>query len=329
MSHSSSARAQRVAVDIDIDDPIISFARAVEAGMSERPRVLPCRFLYDARGSELFEQICDLPEYYLTRTETQILAKHSADIRELTGPVTMIELGSGFSTKTDYLLQAYTPNESNLKYVPVDVSEFAIRLAAKSIRDRHPSVEVAGIVGTYESAFPLFKKHSPSMVVFLGSTIGNFEPNEAEEFWCRVQESLLPGDFFLLGVDLVKDVATLEAAYNDSSGLTAEFMKNVFARMNRELGSDIDLDAIEHVAIYDEATRQIEISANFARDQEIFIEPLDSSIAVSAGESVMLEVSRKFVLDELVKYLSNYGLDTKQIFTDPRPWFAELLLQRV
>ena len=328
MGELSDTSARQVVIDATQEDPRLDFARAVDAGLSDRPRRLPCRFLYDARGSELFEQICDLPEYYLTRAEASILAEHAGAIRALTGQVSLIELGSGTSTKTDHLLSAYTADDTRVRYIPVDVSEFAIRVAARSIETRHRRVEVAGIVGTYESVFPLLKEHSPSMVVFLGSTIGNFDRHEAETFWRQVESNLCPGDFFLLGADLVKDAAVLEAAYNDAAGVTAEFMKNLFARMNRELGSGLDLDEIEHVAEYNSAAQQVEIFARFASDQEVVIQPLEQSIGIEAGETVLLEVSRKFVLEDLIEYVSKFGLDARHVFTDDEERFGDLLLQR-
>ncbi len=328
MNKPSVKTARQAVVDASEEDPLLQFAQEVEAGLRDRPMRVPCRFLYDARGSELFEQICDLPEYYLTRTEASILAQNAGTISALTGPVTLIELGSGTSVKTDHLLSAYTRHETRVRYVPVDVSEAAIQVAARSIEERHPKVEVRGIVGTYESAFPLFKDHSPSLVVFLGSTMGNFDRDESQRFWRQIEEHLCPGDFFLLGVDLVKDRAVLEAAYNDEAGVTAEFMKNIFVRMNRELGSDIDLDEIEHVAEFNPDEEQIEISARFHADQEVFIEPLDQTVFINAGESVLIEVSNKFVLDDLIEYVSDFGFETRMLFSDEKKRFADLLLQR-
>lgn len=328
MSKSSGRPARQALVDASEEDPLLQFAQEVESGLRDRPMRIPCRFLYDARGSELFEQICDLPEYYLTRTEASILAQNAGAISALTGPVTLIELGSGTSVKTDHLLSAYSRHHAGVRYVPVDVSESAIQVAARSIEQRHSKVEVRGIVGTYESAFPLFKEHSPSLVVFLGSTMGNFDRDESDQFWRQIEEHLCPGDFFLLGVDLVKDRAVLEAAYNDEAGVTAEFMKNLFVRMNRELGSDIDLDEIEHVAEFNSDEEQIEISAKFHSDQEVFIEPLDQTVFINAGESVLVEVSNKFVLDDLIEYVSDFGFETKRVFADEEERFADLLLQR-
>jgi L-histidine N-alpha-methyltransferase len=269
-----------------------------------------------------------LPEYYLTRAETEILKEHSKDICSLTGPVTLIELGSGTSVKTDYLLSAYANSRDRVRYVPVDVSEPSIQVAEENIRSRHPTVDVEGIVGTYESAFPKFDEHSPSMVLFLGSTIGNLEPDETEQFWRQIEESLSPGDCFLLGADLVKDVSVLEAAYNDSQGVTAEFMKNVFARMNRELGSDVDVGGIDHIAEYCTVAQQVEHFARFSSDQEVFIEPLESTVQIDAGESVLLEISRKFVLKDLVDYVDGFGFDTVSAFTDSEGRFADLLMRK-
>lgn len=328
MSDTSSAPAWHSALDAPWEEPHLEFAHAVAASLDEHPRRIPCRFLYDARGSELFERICELPEYYLTRAETSILARYSEQIRSTTGPVTLIELGSGFSVKTDYLLSAYASSSPHVRYVPVDVSETAIQTAARGIRDKHPTVGISGIVGTYESAFPLFGKYSPSMVIFLGSTIGNLGPLESEQFWGQVERNLLPGDFFLLGVDLVKGAEKLEAAYNDSQGVTADFMKNMFVRMNRELGSGIDVEKIEHIAVYNAEARQVEIFARFETSQEVFIEPLDLSFDIEAGESLLLEVSRKYVLEDLLPYLSEFGLETEDVFTDDEKQFADLLLQK-
>jgi L-histidine N-alpha-methyltransferase len=215
-----------------------------------------------------------------------------------------------------------------VRYVPVDVSETAIQTATGSIRGKHPTVEIAGIVGTYESALPLFGEYSPSMVIFLGSTIGNLGPLESERFWRQVGRNLAPGDFFLLGVDLVKGIDKLEAAYNDSQGVTAVFMKNLFVRMNRELGSGIEVEKIEHIAEYNAEAQQVEIYARFETAQEIFIEPLDLSFNIEAGESLLLEVSRKYVLEDLLPYVSEFGLETIEVFTDDEKRFADLLLRK-
>jgi L-histidine N-alpha-methyltransferase len=328
MIKSSSAPARNEAPGDTGEEAILEFATAVAGSLQERPKRIPCRFLYDATGSALFEEICGLPEYYLTRTEASILERYSGHVCSLTGPVTLIELGSGTSVKTDYLLSAYALDAESVRYVPVDISESAIHMAARAIRAKHPTVEISGIIGTYEEAFSLFGEHSPAIVIFLGSTIGNLGSFESELFWGQVRRSLNSGDYFLLGVDLVKDTSVIEAAYNDSKGVTAAFMKNIFVRMNRELGAGLDLEEIEHVAEYNCETCQVEIRARFRTAQELRIEPLDVAFDMEAGESVLLEVSRKYVLHDVVEYLSQFGLDTIETFTDDKSWFADLLLQK-
>jgi L-histidine N-alpha-methyltransferase len=309
-------------------DEILDFATAVAAGLTDSPRWLPCRFLYDAAGSALFEEITRLPEYYLTRTETSILERAALEIRDRTGPLTLLELGSGSSTKTSLLLSAYETTADTVRYVPVDVSEAAITDARKRLAQRHPDVEVEGFVGRYEESFSLFPRHSPLMVLFLGSTIGNFNQDESLRFWKRIAANLQPGDYFLLGADLVKDRGVLESAYNDSAGITAQFTTNLFGRMNRELDAGVDVSEVEHVARYNDEWQRIEIFARFHTTQAIRIGPLDLQVVVEAGEQVMVEISRKFVVNHLATYLSVFGFEVQRVFTDDRQWFAVLLLRR-
>lgn len=297
--------------------------------LTDSPPWLHCKYLYDETGSRLFDAICEQPEYYPTRTEHAILARHAADIAAATGPVSLIELGSGSSVKTDNLLAAYSVGERPVLYVPVDVSRAALEGAQRTIVARYPTVTVTGIVGTYESAFPLFSRFSPAMVMFLGSTIGNFNQQEADRFWSAVSDALCPGDYFLLGVDLVKDEAVLNAAYNDAAGITEQFTKNVFARINAELGASVDLAALEHVAAYNPVWQRVEIFVRFESDQDVYIAPLDRTITIAAGTAVMTEISRKFELDQVRDNLELYGFGVRRVFTDDREWFAVLLLQRM
>ncbi|MGD2136061.1 MAG: L-histidine N(alpha)-methyltransferase [Gemmatimonadales bacterium] len=303
-------------------------AHAVAVGLSDTPRWLPSRYLYDARGSALFEEITKQPEYYLTRTEAGILEHAVPEIAAATGAVSLIELGSGYSIKTSHLLNAYTAAHGRVTYVPVDVSQAALAAAQARIAEFHPAVVVAPIVGRYEEAFPLLRRHAPAVVAFLGSTIGNFNHGESLTFWRQVTNAMETGDHFLLGVDLVKEPAVLEAAYNDAAGVTPAFTKNLFARLNRELDAGIGLDAIEHVARYNEEWQRIEISGRFRTAQAVHVRPLGLTIEVGAGERVMTEISRKFVVHDLMRYLACYGLDTAHVWTDEREWFAVLLLRK-
>ncbi len=303
-----------------------TFAESVVAGLSDDPKWLHCRFLYDAEGSRLFEQITEQPEYYPTRTEAAILERHARDVQAITGPVTLVELGSGYSVKTEHLLRAYSADD--LTYVPLDVSVSALRAASESVAKNFPDVNFTGIHGPYASAFPVLANLSPQMVVFLGSTLGNLNEAEFDAFWSEISDNLPSGDFFLLGVDLVKDIATLEAAYDDPAGITARFTKNYFTRMNRELGSDLDLDVIEHVAAWNPDREAIEIRAHFHEAQTIRVESMDRDFEVAAGESILMEISRKFRLERLQTELQRFGLQTRRAFTDEREWFGMLLLER-
>ena len=307
---------------------IRDFANAVALGLSDTPRWLPARFLYDAKGSELFEQICKLPEYYLTRTEAAILSRSATTIREITGPVTMIELGSGSAVKTDHLLAAYAEAGRPVRYVPVDVSASILRVAADRIEETFPSVNVAGVHGEYEQAFPLLAEFAPTMLLFLGSTIGNMDHSESVAFWRRVCAAMPSGSFVLLGVDLMKDVDLLKAAYNDAGGVTARFTKNLFVRMNRELGAALDIDRIEHVARWNSEWRRIEIGARFETAQDLHVAPLDRTFRIEPGDRIMTEISRKFTIDELEAYLACFGLELIRTLTDDRRWFALMLFRK-
>jgi L-histidine N-alpha-methyltransferase len=313
----------------EVGDTLMTFARSVAAGLGDRPKWLHCRFLYDAEGSRLFEEITRQPEYYPTRTESAILAAAADEIRRITGPRTLVELGSGYSVKTEHLLSAYSRDGTQLRYVPVDVSVDALRQASRSIGRRFAHVRFTGINGTYASALPVIRGLTPQMVVFLGSTIGNFNETEAAAFWTRVTRHLPVGDFFLLGVDLLKDAETLEAAYNDAAGVTARFTKNYFARINRELGAEVDLAQLEHVAAWNAERERIEIYVHFHAAQPIRIAPLGRTFEIANGERVLIEISRKFRLPELTAELSRFGFRVRRTFTDEREWFALLLLERV
>lgn len=309
-------------------DPILDFARSVARGLDRNPPQIECRFLYDERGSALYEEITCQPEYYPTRTEAGILSRSAGRIFELTGPVTLIELGSGSSTKTGHLLDACESGSRKCRYVPIDVSGSALRQASRMVAEDHPRTLFVGIHGTYEDAFPLLKTTSPAMVVFLGSTIGNFDEGESNRFLNRLAEALGPDDFVLLGIDLVKEHRLLEAAYNDAAGVTAAFTRNLFERMNRELGCCIDVSEVEHLARYNEALERIEIDALFGTEQAIHLPALNRSFLLPAGTRVRTEISRKFRLESYLPYLETFGLSACEVFTDDRYWFALLLLQK-
>ncbi|TMA98896.1 MAG: L-histidine N(alpha)-methyltransferase, partial [Deltaproteobacteria bacterium] len=311
-------------LDVDaLEEPADGFAQSVVRGLSDHPRWLHCRYLYDDRGSEIFERICEQPEYYQTRTEAALLAEHAREIRRTAGAPTLVELGSGSSGKTRHLLRAWPGG----RYVAVDISLGMLRQSCAALAAELPGLEVRGIAASYERAFPLLRDLSPLVLIFLGSTIGNLNPQETADFLDRVSAALSPGDHFLVGIDLVKDVRTLEAAYNDRAGWSEAFTKNLFARMNRELGTRLDLGAIEHVAYYNDQLDRIEISARFARAQVIELPDLGRRFRLARGEMVLTEISRKFQVDEMTANAARFGFETVSVLTDPTKAFAVLSMR--
>jgi L-histidine N-alpha-methyltransferase len=311
-----------------LQDPVRDFGVSVANGLNLSPPQLECRFLYDARGSRLYEEITGQPEYYPTRTEAKILQKKASEISMLTGPCTLIELGSGSSVKTDYLLSAYQSRYANICYTPIDISANALKDAGRSITLQRPQVQVIGIHGTYDDSFPLIRCASPSLIIFLGSTIGNFTLKEEDIFWTDISKNMQVGDHFLLGVDLVKDTGILEAAYNDREGVTEQFTKNYFVRMNRELFTNVNSDNIRHVAIFNPVKEQMEIYLEFLEDQTITLPHMQQSFLFAGGERIMLEISRKFRLPRVIENLSGYGLHPVRTYTDEQNWFGLLLLEK-
>jgi L-histidine N-alpha-methyltransferase len=311
-----------------LQDPVQSFAVSVCKGLEKQPRQLECRFLYDAHGSELYEKICSQPEYYLTRAEAEILQQYAGEISRETGPCHLIELGSGSSVKTDYLLSAYQAQHTNVCYTPIDISATALKMAGKAIIANKPDVQVVGIHGTYNDSFQLIRHTSPALVVFLGSTLGNFNEEEEHEFWQEISQHMQIGDYLLLGVDLVKDIPIIEAAYNDAAGITAAFTRNYFTRMNRELGSSLDLDQIKHVAFFNPEKSRMEIYLKFTEAQKIFIESLQKTFSVAEGEMLQVEISRKFHLPAVKDCLKAHGFQTLQTYTDDKSWFGLILFQK-
>jgi len=313
----------------DILDPLADFARSAAQTLARNPKSLEPRFLYDARGSKLFDLICEQPEYYLTRAEASILEDHASRICEIVGPTTLVELGSGSSVKTSHILRVFTDYYGMTHYVPIDISKAALEQAYQNIARQHEAVNFIGINGSYECAFPLLNQITPVTVMFFGSSIGNFGEEEERIFWTSMAKCLTRGDYFLLGVDLVKDTETLEAAYNDKAGVTAAFTRNLFARMNREFSSNIELDCVEHEAEYCEQRQRIEIGARFTKRQIIEVKPVAQSFEISANEKIHTEISRKYRLDNLIPYLSGFGFETSLVLTDSFKRFALLLLRMV
>jgi L-histidine Nalpha-methyltransferase len=295
------------------------------AGLTATPKSLPPKWFYDANGSALFEKITELPEYYPTRAEREILTGTATEIAALTGARTLVELGSGSSDKTRLLLSALRQAGTLRCYVPVDVSEPALTAAAALLITEYPGLDVRAVVSDFEEHLGLPAPDdapAPRLVAFLGGTIGNLIPAERARFLARVRAGLRPGDWFLLGTDLVKDPATLVAAYDDSAGVTAEFNKNVLAVLNAELGADFDLDAFEHVALWDPVAEWIEMRLRSLDGQTVRVPGIGLEVRFAAGEEMRTEISAKFRREAITAELAAAGLAIRTWWTDAAAQFG-------
>jgi len=309
-------------------------AVVVRNGLTARPRSLPAWLFYDTAGSHLFEQITELPEYYLTRTEREILSTHAGEIvakaaghRDGTARLRIAELGAGSADKTRLLLQAAVRRQGTLVYEPVDVSASALEAARERIEREIPAATVAPRLMDYTHGLDL-KPAGPGerrLVLYIGSSIGNFEPAHAEELLQGVRAGLNPGDAMLLGVDLQKDESTLLAAYDDAAGVTARFNLNLLARLNRELDADFDLEAFAHRAVWNRAKSRIEMHLESLIPQCVKLQALDLEVDFSAGERIHTENSYKFAPGQAEALLSAAGFQPESTWTDAQGWFAVCL----
>jgi L-histidine Nalpha-methyltransferase len=299
-----------------------SMAADVRAGLTATPKVLPPKYFYDARGSELFAKITRLPEYYPTRTERSILVARAAEIAAATGAETLVELGSGTSEKTRLLLRALRDAGTLQRFVPFDVDPAVLKDASAAVSEEFPGLAVEPVVGDFERHLTELPRHPRRLLAFLGSTIGNLDPAQRYEFLTAVRRTLTEGDCFLLGTDLVKSPDRLVNAYDDAQGVTAAFNKNVLSVVNRDLGGDFDLDAFEHVAAWDEQNEWIEMRLRSLRDQPVRIASLDLDVHFERGEEMRTEISSKFRADDIADELAAAGLRLTQWWTDADGDFA-------
>lgn len=298
-------------------------------GLTQTPKTLPPKYFYDRKGSQLFEQICSLPEYYPTRTETQILAKYSQEIANITGICQIVELGSGSSTKTRFLLDAYANFNQSWEYVPIDVSGDILEQSALELQKKYANLSITGLVGTYEEALNHLESHSlpAKMVVFLGSTLGNFSQQQTDNFLNTIKNNLNCGDYFLLGIDLQKSKHILEAAYNDSQGITAAFNLNMLSHLNWRFQGNFDANLFRHQAIYNEFENQIEMYLHCQKSHQVGLNALDLNIDFSKEDSILTEISRKFDIDQMKNDLQNKSLTPIKTWTDSQQWFGLILTQ--
>lgn len=311
----------------------------VIGGLSGVPKTLPAKYFYDDFGSHLFEEICNLPEYYLTRTECQILEHCADEIVAQIGSCDLVELGSGSATKTQILFRAYgdRPSSSRIRYIPIDVSGGMLKQSALELLTKYANLEIYGLVGTYETALATLPavQQNQRLIAFLGSSLGNLDNGECDRLFRQVCDALNPGEYFLLGVDLQKPVEVLEAAYNDSQGVTAAFNLNMLRHLNQRFRGNFCLQQFEHEAIYNATDHQIEMHLRSRCDQSVRLEALDLSCHFAANETIRTEISRKFNLGALKAQLQqavgtqhpDHRLTPVQIWSDPQQWFALVLSQ--
>jgi L-histidine N-alpha-methyltransferase len=300
------------------------------AGLTATPKTLPPRWFYDERGSELFDRITRLPEYYPTRVERSVLELRAGEIAAASGADTLVELGSGTSDKTRLLLTALDKTGTLRRFVPFDVDPSVLRAAGTAITSEYPQVSVEAVVGDFTRHLADLPRSVSGrrLVAFLGSTIGNLEPGPRAEFLAELTATLQPGDSFLLGTDLVKDPGRLVRAYDDADGVTAAFNRNVLAVLDRELKADFDPDAFEHVALWDAENEWIEMRLRSRIDQLVTVADLDLHVRFAAGEDLRTEVSAKFRRERVEQELASAGLLMTHWWTDPLSEFAVSLSVR-
>jgi L-histidine N-alpha-methyltransferase len=321
---SETATPEQVTIDVHLPEsgPLAGMADDVREGLSCPFKELPPKYFYDERGSELFERIMELPEYYPTRAERAILDRRAGDIVEAANPSTLIELGSGSAAKTRCLLDAVQDAGTLETYVPVDISEEITRRTAEQLVSEYAGLRVHGVICDYETHLERIPREEGAVIAFLGGTIGNFRPAPRRSFLARIATLMYPGDRFLLGTDLVKDRALLEAAYDDSQGVTAEFNKNVLNVLNREFDADFDPGRFEHVAFFDEDNSWIDIRLRSMEEQFIDLRELDMRCHFARNEEMRTEISTKFTPERLEEIYGDAGLEMTDIWMDPEGLYA-------
>ncbi|KAB8334541.1 L-histidine N(alpha)-methyltransferase [Scytonema tolypothrichoides VB-61278] len=307
-------------------------------GLTQARKSLPAKYFYDERGSQLFEQICQLPEYYPTRTEAWILSQYADEIAQMTGSCELVELGSGSSTKTRLLLDSYQKIADDCRYLPIDISGGILKTSVLQLQQQYPDFSIQGLLGTYEQALAHLESNSlryslrpasglSRMIFFLGSSMGNFTSQESDHFLSQIAHALKPRDYFLLGIDLQKPKEILELAYNDSQGVTAAFNLNMLSHLNWRFQGNFNLNFFTHQAIYNQADAQIEMYLHCQENHWVSLDILNLKVSFQAGESILTEISRKFDLAIIQKQLAAQGLKTLKTWTDPQEWFGLILCQ--
>lgn len=316
-------------IEEPMPDVLATFAEDVERGLSQTAKELNCRWFYDAEGSQLFDAICGLDEYYLWRAEHEILKANAKTIAaEAPRNCTLIELGSGTASKTQLLIDALIQRSGSLVYTPIDVSSTVLKDSSQKLLDAHPELSMLAIAAVYERGLEIVKQsvRGPKLFAWLGSNVGNFNRQDAATFLKRVKSVMSEGDRLLLGVDLRKSKAVLEPAYDDKKGITARFNKNLLKRINADLGGDFDLDAFRHRAVYDEREGCIRMFLDSLASQRVHIAKLGRTYAFEKNEAIYTEDSYKYGTDEIDRLVRDAGLSIRSKYSDRESRFADIVL---
>ena len=300
----------------------------LRTALTSAPRSLPTKYLYDDRGSELFERICELPEYYQTRTERTLLSACADQIVSISGAEELVELGSGAATKTRVLLDAMRQAGQLQFYVPFDVSEGIVRRVAQELSTEYEGLQVHGVVGDFLAHMEHIPEGGRRLVIFLGGTIGNLSPEATLAFLSSIQEEMASRDFFLLGVQLETDVGRLEAAYNDAQGITAQFNKNILYVIKNLFKATINTESFDHIALYNQKEHRIEMRLRTRTKQEIEIPEIDLSFTLEKGEDILTEISIKYNRHRTETLLEKTGFQLVEWFTDPEQLMGLALVRK-
>ncbi len=308
-----------------------TFCQAVDEGLTAAQKYLPTCYLYDRRGSELFEEITRLPEYYPTRTEQSILEQFAGDMVEAAGDdLLMVEFGSGSSLKTRLLIEAALARQPHLTYAPIDISTDYLKWSSQQLLDEYPRLSIVALSAEYFEAISAMPRHcGPRLILFLGSNIGNLEQSEATDFLSQVRKQMGSQDRLLIGIDMVKDRQVLEEAYDDSQGITAQFNCNLLRRINTELDSNFVLDAFRHAAPYDDANERVEMRLYSTVAQTVEIEATGRTYAFEEGEYVHTEWSHKYTRESFSQLCGPAGLEMDRNWSDEQGWFSVIMLRPV
>ena len=307
-----------------------TFAEEVYSSLNQDSKFINPKFFYDKKGSELFEKICTLPEYYPTRTEVSILKKLQNELPSfLSDDFRLVELGSGASVKTRLILDIFTKLQDTTEYFPIDISEILTE-SSEQLLDDYSSLKITGIIDTYEGGLEFLKNYDEkkNLIIFLGSSFGNFSPKDGFKFLKNIYSTMKSGDLFLIGLDLVKDKQILESAYDDSQDVTAQFNLNVLSRINDELDADFDLDNFEHHAIYNEKEQRIEMYLKSLSEQSVVISKSNLELKLQKDELIHTEYSHKYRLSQIHDLLDDVGFDLKHTWFDEKKYFSLTLVSK-